>query len=64
MSGAVEVGIRHCYREDVEPAERARLVERHLDIARKAAAMIHPRVTRHIKHSPLERRADRELEGA
>jgi RNA polymerase sigma factor for flagellar operon FliA len=37
----------------VEPAERARLVERHLDLARKAAAMIYPRVREHVELDEL-----------
>jgi RNA polymerase sigma factor FliA len=37
----------------VEAAERARLVEAHLDLARKAAAMIFPRVKDHIEFDEL-----------
>lgn len=35
------------------PAERARLVEQHLHIARRAAALIYPRVRHHIEHEDL-----------
>jgi RNA polymerase sigma factor FliA len=37
----------------VEAAERARLVESHLDLSRKAAAMIFPRVREHIEFDEL-----------
>jgi RNA polymerase sigma factor for flagellar operon FliA len=37
----------------VEQAERARLVESHLELARKAAAMIFPRVRDHIEFDEL-----------
>jgi RNA polymerase sigma factor for flagellar operon FliA len=37
----------------VDSAERARLVEAHLDLARKAAAMIFPRVREHIEMEEL-----------
>jgi RNA polymerase sigma factor FliA len=37
----------------VEAAERARLVESHLDLSRKAAAMIFPRVREHIEFEEL-----------
>ena len=37
----------------MEAAERARLVETHLDLARKAAAMIFPRVKEHIEFEEL-----------
>jgi RNA polymerase sigma factor for flagellar operon FliA len=37
----------------VEAAERARLVESHLDLSRKAAAMIFPRVKEHIEFDEL-----------
>jgi RNA polymerase sigma factor FliA len=37
----------------VNAAERARLVESHLDLARKAAAMIFPRVKEHIEFEEL-----------
>jgi RNA polymerase sigma factor for flagellar operon FliA len=37
----------------VEPRERASLVERHLDIARKAAALIYPRVRDHVELDEL-----------
>jgi len=37
----------------VDQAERARLVEANLDIARKAAAMIYPRVKEHIEFDEL-----------
>ena len=37
----------------MEAAERARLVEAHLDLARKAAAMIFPRVKDHIEFDEL-----------
>jgi RNA polymerase sigma factor for flagellar operon FliA len=37
----------------VEAAERARLVESHLDLSRKAAAMIFPRVREHVELEEL-----------
>lgn len=37
----------------MEAAERARLVESHLDLSRKAAAMIFPRVREHIEFDEL-----------
>jgi RNA polymerase sigma factor for flagellar operon FliA len=37
----------------VEQAERARLVERHLDLSRRAAAMVFPRVRDHIEFDEL-----------
>ena len=37
----------------MDPAERARLVEAHLEVARKAAAMIFPRVRDHIEFDEL-----------
>lgn len=37
----------------MDQAERARLVEAHLDLARKAAAMIYPRVKEHIEFDEL-----------
>ncbi|MDB4959714.1 MAG: polymerase sigma factor for flagellar operon [Myxococcales bacterium] len=37
----------------VDPAERARLVERNLDVARKAAAMVFPRVREHVEFDEL-----------
>ena len=39
--------------ETVEAAERARLVEAHLDLAKKAAAMVFPRVKAHIEFDEL-----------
>jgi RNA polymerase sigma factor for flagellar operon FliA len=37
----------------VDAAERARLVERHLDVARKVAAMLHPRVREFVEMDEL-----------
>jgi RNA polymerase sigma factor for flagellar operon FliA len=37
----------------VDGRERAQLVERHLDLARRAAAMIHPRVRDHVAFDEL-----------
>jgi RNA polymerase sigma factor for flagellar operon FliA len=37
----------------VDGRERAQLVERHLDVARRAAAMIHPRVRDHVAFEEL-----------
>ena len=37
----------------MEAAERARLVEAHLDLAKKAAAMIYPRVREHVEFDEL-----------
>lgn len=37
----------------MEAAERARLVESHLDLPRKAAAMIYPRVKEHVEFDEL-----------
>ena len=37
----------------MEAAERARLVESHLDLSRKAAAMIYPRVKQHVELDEL-----------
>jgi RNA polymerase sigma factor for flagellar operon FliA len=37
----------------VDPAARAQLVEAHLDVARKAAAMIFPRVKEHVEFDDL-----------
>jgi len=37
----------------VDAAERARLVETHLDVARRAAAMIYPRVKQHVEFDEL-----------
>jgi len=37
----------------VDGRARAQLVERHLDVARRAAAMIHPRVRDHIPFDDL-----------
>jgi RNA polymerase sigma factor for flagellar operon FliA len=37
----------------VESSERARLVERHLDVARRAATMIYPRVRDHVELDEL-----------
>jgi RNA polymerase sigma factor for flagellar operon FliA len=37
----------------VDPAERARLAESHLELARKAAAMIYPRVRDHVELDEL-----------
>jgi RNA polymerase sigma factor FliA len=37
----------------VDAAERARLVEGHLDVARRAAAMIYPRVREHVEYDEL-----------
>jgi RNA polymerase sigma factor for flagellar operon FliA len=37
----------------VDAAERARLVEKHLEISRKAAAMIYPRVREHVELDEL-----------
>lgn len=37
----------------MNPAERARLVERHLHIARKTAALVHRRVRGHIEYDDL-----------
>jgi RNA polymerase sigma factor for flagellar operon FliA len=37
----------------VDPVERARLVEQHLDVARKAAHMIFPRVREHVELDEL-----------
>ncbi|HUS27479.1 MAG TPA: sigma-70 family RNA polymerase sigma factor [Kofleriaceae bacterium] len=37
----------------MEAAERARLVEAHLDLARKAASMIYPRVKDHVEYEEL-----------
>jgi RNA polymerase sigma factor for flagellar operon FliA len=37
----------------VDQAERARLVESHLDVSRKAAAMIYPRVREHMEFEEL-----------
>lgn len=37
----------------VNPAERDRLVERHLHVARKAALLIHPRVRDHVEFEDL-----------
>jgi RNA polymerase sigma factor for flagellar operon FliA len=37
----------------VEAAERARLVEAHLDLARKAASMLYPRVKDHVEYDEL-----------
>jgi RNA polymerase sigma factor for flagellar operon FliA len=37
----------------VDAAERARLVEGHMDLPRKAAAMIYPRVKRHMEFDEL-----------
>lgn len=37
----------------MEAAERARLIERHLDVAQKAAAMIYPRVRGHVEMDDL-----------
>jgi RNA polymerase sigma factor for flagellar operon FliA len=41
------------YVRDVDEAERARLVETHLDLARKAAAIIFPRVRQHMEFDEL-----------
>ena len=41
------------YRLFVDAAERARLVEAHLDVAKKAAAMIYPRVREHVEFDEL-----------
>ena len=41
------------YLRDVDAAERARLVETHLDVARRAAAMIYPRVKQHVEFDEL-----------
>ena len=37
----------------MEQAERANLVERHLDLSRRAAAMVYPRVKEHIEFDEL-----------
>jgi len=37
----------------VDSDERARLVERHLDVARKAAAIVYPRVSGHVEFDEL-----------
>ncbi|MBA3504108.1 MAG: RNA polymerase sigma factor FliA, partial [Deltaproteobacteria bacterium] len=37
----------------MEQAERARLVERHLDLSRRAAAMVYPRVRDHVEFDEL-----------
>ena len=37
----------------MDAAERARLVETHLDVARRAAAMIYPRVKQHVEFDEL-----------
>jgi RNA polymerase sigma factor FliA len=37
----------------VEAAERARLVEAHLDLAKRAASMIYPRVRDHVEYDEL-----------
>jgi RNA polymerase sigma factor for flagellar operon FliA len=37
----------------VEQAERAQLVERHLDLSRRAAAMVYPRVRDHVEFDEL-----------
>jgi RNA polymerase sigma factor for flagellar operon FliA len=37
----------------VEQAERAKLVEKHLDISRRAAAMVYPRVKQHVEFDEL-----------
>jgi RNA polymerase sigma factor for flagellar operon FliA len=37
----------------VEQAERSKLVERHLDLSRRAAAMVYPRVRDHIEFDEL-----------
>jgi RNA polymerase sigma factor for flagellar operon FliA len=41
------------YVRAVDGRERAQLVERHLDLARRAAAMIHPRVRDHVAFEEL-----------
>jgi RNA polymerase sigma factor for flagellar operon FliA len=42
-----------CFVRSVDAAQRARLVEGHLDLARKAAAMIFPRVRDHVEYEEL-----------
>ena len=37
----------------MDPAERAKLVEKHLDLSRRAAAMVYPRVKEHVQFDEL-----------
>ena len=41
------------YVRDVDDGERAKLVERHLDLSRRAAAMVYPRVREHVEFEEL-----------
>jgi RNA polymerase sigma factor for flagellar operon FliA len=41
------------YVRDVDAAERSKLVEKHIDISRRAAAVIYPRVKQHVEFEEL-----------